>query len=188
MMPALGGGKGITWRGTISISKLGNSMSSATGSMRWTSTCSISPFQQERREEVNSLEDDELLEIIDRAKPMEYQQALLAANYDPGRLLNKETSWDLWTLIVSAVHSGRLWLSRSRLRCRILASGYPALVVWKMDSKAMNLHCVNERTRRMTTDLERDLWRGRSLLYLYSTTRVVRSIHDQRSFGRSFYY
>ena len=35
------------------------------------------------REEVTSLEDDELLEIIDRAKPMEYQQALLAANYDP---------------------------------------------------------------------------------------------------------
>ena len=33
--------------------------------------------------QVTSLEDDELLEIIDRAKPMEYQQALLAANYDP---------------------------------------------------------------------------------------------------------
>ena len=29
------------------------------------------------------LKDDELVEILDRAKPLEYQQELLAANYDP---------------------------------------------------------------------------------------------------------
>ena len=47
----------------------------------------------------------------------------------------------------------------------------PALVVWMMDEqRQMNLYCVNERTRRMTTDdLERDLRRGRCF-YSVSTS------------------
>ena len=32
---------------------------------------------------VTSLQDDELVETLDRAKPIKYQQALLTANYDP---------------------------------------------------------------------------------------------------------
>ena len=35
------------------------------------------------RTTVTSLQDDELVEILDRAKPIKYQQALLTANYDP---------------------------------------------------------------------------------------------------------
>ena len=35
------------------------------------------------RNTVSVLEEDELLEIVDRAKPIQYQQALLTSNYDP---------------------------------------------------------------------------------------------------------
>jgi hypothetical protein len=37
----------------------------------------------EGRDEVEVLSDDELVEILDRAKPLGYQQELLKANYDP---------------------------------------------------------------------------------------------------------
>ena len=35
------------------------------------------------RTTVEKLPDDQLLEIIDRAKPIEYQRAILQQNYDP---------------------------------------------------------------------------------------------------------
>ena len=35
------------------------------------------------RNSVTSLSNDKLVEIIDRAKPIKYQQVLLANNYDP---------------------------------------------------------------------------------------------------------
>ena len=35
------------------------------------------------RTNVTSFSEDELVEIIDRSKPIQYQQALLMSNYDP---------------------------------------------------------------------------------------------------------